>query len=183
MPPPRAFAASRGHPDGDLRGRAMARSRCCPLWSPTHRKDSNIPTGSKSAPVPTLSATALQFKTSAGRASARFSGRPRPPVAQETIHHHDAGLVRPRLSPRLSEPSASRAGGPGHLVCSRPAGPAHVGQAARAPLATCQLADQIVRQFSPRRASVAVPDTAECFAWLRLLVSWSFNLWDFYFTS
>ncbi len=42
------------------------------------------------------------------------------------------------------------------------------GRDARAPLATCQLAHQIVSQLSPRRASVAVPEMAECFAWLRL---------------
>ncbi len=42
------------------------------------------------------------------------------------------------------------------------------GRDARAPLATCHLAHQIVSQLSPRRASVAVPEMAECFAWLRL---------------
>jgi hypothetical protein len=42
------------------------------------------------------------------------------------------------------------------------------GRDARAPLATCQLAHQIVSQLSPRRDSVAVPEMAECFAWSRL---------------
>lgn len=42
------------------------------------------------------------------------------------------------------------------------------GRDARAPLARCKIAPQMISQFAPRRAWVPAPEKAECFAWSRL---------------